>query len=280
MNKISPPNCNDRVVLKNLADNTRVNSYPCLKNNLKQILRCYKKYNESKGNVLKVANLNVKSDVKNYLKSHYKNSNQNLKHISEIRAQFATESCPMCGSLFSCWSLDHLLPQDQYGEFAIFSLNLVPACQCNILRGNKIIGNNPGERVLHPYFDECLAERLIIAKFENLEQIPNIRLSLCITATHPEFAAINFHLREIVEKTSILTYLNKQWNKLCLTPSSIIRELEDNPESVDQLKEILQNELKYSDKLHNGKNNWYSIFIAGLLDNTVLEWLLAKLKQN
>jgi len=36
----------------------------------------------------------------------------------------------------------------------------VPACKCNSKRSTLLIGPNPGERILHPYYDDVLGERL------------------------------------------------------------------------------------------------------------------------
>jgi len=47
-----------------------------------------------------------------------------------------------------------------FPAFAIFGRNLVPACKCNSKRSTLLIGPNPGERILHPYYDDVLGERL------------------------------------------------------------------------------------------------------------------------
>lgn len=276
MNKITRPKCNDNEVLSLLANNHRVHSYPKLLNALQEILRCYQQYIKACGNPFNFVAVTISSEVEDILRSHYKRPTKELKHISILRKNTEHLTCPMCGSLHS-GTLDHIFPSSQYAMFAIFSLNLVPACKCNSIRQDLMIGMNAKERVLHPYFDKCLSERLVVASFEDLGSVPLIKLRLCVDNTHPEFNAIAFHVKGIVERTGIINYLLAQWVKLCRKPSLVVRSLKDNPSSIFELRKILNEELQTLDETHQGKNNWNSIFVAGLLDEKVLSWLMQQI---
>jgi hypothetical protein len=213
-----------------------------------------------------------------YLKGHYRRSKTVLPHIDQLREAQAHQVCPMCGSLHS-GTLDHLLPQADYPEFSIFSLNLVPACKCNSIRQNVLKGTPPGERILHPYFDACLSERLIAAQFTDLGEVPKVTLKILVDALHPEYDAIEFHVRTIVERTFIKGYLADRWSDLCRKPSLVIRALAHHVPNTQGLEEILHEELELLDDIHRGKNNWNSLFVAGLLDPPVCAWLFEHLTE-
>jgi hypothetical protein len=130
---------------------------------------------------------------------------------------------------------------------------------------------------MHPYFDECLGDRLIKANFSDLCLVPNVSIELCVPSTHPEYAAISFHVKTIVEKTAVRAYLRDRWINLCRKPSLIIREFVQNPSTRDALNEILHRELDLLDDEFRGKNNWNSMFVAGLLDPDVCDWLFQQM---
>lgn len=276
MNKLPHPVVDDVVVLENLANNERVGSFPHLQAWVAAITAGYDQYRVVQGNALQVLNVPLPDNIKQYLKGHYGSPPQDLAYIERIRQAHRQRVCPMCGSMHS-GTLDHILPKDEYTAFAVFSLNLVPACDCNNKRGETTTGQLAGARVLHPYFDECLAERLITARFDDLGLVPRVTLQLLVGNTHPHYQAIAFHVAEIVSKTAILGYLSDNWTNLCQMPEQVIRALAQVPQTRDDLREILVRELDLLDSHRKGKNNWESVFVSGLLDEDVLQWLFERL---
>lgn len=236
MNKIPRPTCDDHVALQNLANNRRVGSYPVLQGAVAAILQGYTQYEAAIGNAFNVLPVRVSPAVEAYLKSHYNKPPKDLKHITLLRETTEHLACPMCGSLHR-GTLDHLLPQDSHAAFAVFSPNLVPACKCNSKRQEVLIGTNANERILHPYFDDCLAERLIAPQFEDLGPVPRVMLRLLVNNTHPEYAAINFHFCHIVKRTAITQYIRDKWIDLCRKPSLVVRALKHNPPTLEALQE-------------------------------------------
>ncbi|KHS69197.1 hypothetical protein RC77_09405 [Pectobacterium brasiliense] len=276
MNKIQRPEIDDHTALHNLSINHKVGSYPYLQSSVATIRQGYTQYESSCGNAFLIENVSISPEIAAHLKSHYKAPPKDLKHIITLRKATEHHTCPMCGS-FHRGTLDHLLPQGGYAAFTVFSLNLVPACKCNSKRQDVLIGSNPNERILHPYFDDCLTERLIAAHFEDLGPIPKVKIRLCVDNTHPEYPAIAFHFRTIVEQTAITHYLRDRWIDMCRKPSLIVRELKLNPSTLESLRKILEEELDMLDDTHRSKNNWNSIFMAGLLDPNVLHWLFQQI---
>ncbi len=279
MNKIPRPTYDDHAALQNLANNPRAGSYPVLQSAVAAILQGYTQYDAAHGNAYTVVPVGVSPAVKTHLKAHYKKPPKDLEHITTLREATEYLTCPMCGS-FHRGTLDHLLPQSSHAAFVVFSLNLVPACKCNSKRQEVLTGPNANERILHPYFDDCLAERLIAAHFEDLGPVPRVGLRLLVNNTHPEYTAINFHVSSIVERTAIKGYLRDKWIDLCRKPSLAVRAFKQNPPTLVALRDALNEELDMLDDRHRGKNNWDSIFVSGLLDPLVSQWIFQQMHAN
>jgi hypothetical protein len=137
-------------------------------------------------------------------------------------------------------------------------------------------GANQDERVLHPYFDNCLGERLIKARFDDIGDVPRVSIVLAIANTHADYPAVNFHVGSVVQKSAIVRYLADRWSAFFRKPSLVVRALEQNVTSGFELEEILEKEREALDDLHKSKNNWNSVFISGLLEPHVLIWLIGR----
>lgn len=271
MNKLPLPLVDDVQALTKLAYNLRVGSHPHLQPVLYELLRGYNEYEAGSGNGHLVQAVKIPPAIAAFLRAHYSSPNNDIKFIGNLRDEWDTRTCPMCGSMHS-GQLDHLFPKEDYGSFAIFSKNLVPACKCNNKRGRVFLGIG-SERILHPYFDHCLADRLVEARFTNFGKIPRTEIYLNVPVGHPEYDAIAFHFREIVAKSGVRRYLRDRWINLCRKPSLEIRALKSTPKTFKKLVKILQEELDARDEALGSKNNWNSMFVAGLLENATSRWL-------
>lgn len=278
MNKIAIPAIDDNAAITAVANDHELSSHPHLLPLIPAIQAAYAQYRACSGNALSISSVALTAPQIAYLKMHYTQPPPALDHIRHIRDMGESRICPMCGS-FQCGTIDHFLPRKTHAVFSVFSLNLVPACKCNIKRKATVVGTNSGERLLHPYFDDCLADRLIVAKFDDLGVVPKISVALTIANSDPLYAPIYFHFRTIVLRTKIVGYLSDRWASLCRKPSLIVRGLAKGVTSVDVLRDVLIEELCLLDDCHQAKNNWNSVFVAGLLEDTVLDWLYARLNQ-
>jgi len=276
MNKIPMPVHDDAGKFNALADNRRVGSYPKLQRFVAIVKASYLQYAAVKGNPVYVYNPAIRPVLGKLLKGHYASPPADLSYITDQRESTEHLVCPMCGSMHR-GTLDHYLPKNTYPIFSVFSLNLVPACKCNSKRQETLTGPSLGERVLHPYFDNCLGDRLISAKFEALGKVPRVTVILTVSVAHPDYAAIMFHVRSIVQKTAIRKYLAGRWSALCRKPSLVVRALERNIQDPVELLQVLEKERAALDDLHEGKNNWNSVFLSGLMDPPVIAWLSQRL---
>ncbi|MFL7890401.1 hypothetical protein P9502_23630, partial [Enterobacter pseudoroggenkampii] len=82
------------------------------------------------------------------------------------------------------------------------------------------------------------------------------------------------HLENVVIKNE---YLSELWESFYLQPEVVVRGLNNSLNSFDDVLNLLTKELMLLDKKHKGKNNWNSVFVAGLIQPDVINWLLYEL---
>ena len=153
-------------------------------------------------------------------------------------------------------------------------MNLVPACKCNQLRTDSLTQPNfPGARLLHPYYDDILRERLLTARFRELGPVPRVGIRAVLDADHPFRNAVDFHLTNVVRRTRVTEWLAGEWCKLVIKPSLVIRSLKMNPATRSALINLLEEERQDIDESTGSKNSWGSMLLSGLLDNAVVDWL-------
>lgn len=274
MNRLDPPSyLDDEAHLEALSQNKKLAIYPKLFEHVPAVKAGYQQYVAAKGDATRLSNVLLPDEIGRCLQKFYDSPPVALTHIKRVREESGANCCPMCGS-FHSGTLDHVLPKADYPVFAIFGLNLVPACKCNSLRSTLLVGSNPGERILHPYFDEIMQQRLIVAQFDDLGPVPRIELRLLPDANEADLAAVRFHMENVVKRTAILHYVGTSWVKLLRRPSLAAASLRDTPASHQELRDILSDELDRQDDTHGSRNNWRSVFISGLLDDHVIDWLM------
>jgi len=275
MNKVQPPPYDDAAAFASLSNNARLGSHPQLQPLVSTVQASYVQYVAVNGAPTLVQNPPISNASATFLKGHYADPPADLAHITQMRESTKHLVCPMCGSMHS-GTLDHYLPKNGYPIFSVFSKNLIPACNCNCRRGEILFGPNPGERVLHPYFDNCLGERLVSAHFEDLGAVPKVSLVLLVSGAHPNYPAISFHVDSIVKRSAVIGYVRDRWSKLIRRPSLIVRAFARNIATEAEVQAILAGERDCLDDLHGGKNNWDSIFLSGLLDPQVTAWIAGR----
>lgn len=272
MKKLTSPLINDQSILKQMCGSLNLVSSHYLSNEYFIMYSQYACYGPMNGDPHLCIPAGINSSLKAALEKHYRRPLKILSYIDEIRDSASPDVCPMCGSL-KTGTVDHYLPQANYPEWTIFSLNLVPSCDCNSKRSNIVKGSNPSERVLHPYFDTCLDQRLVICLFNGNLDLPSITLDKLINDPKVEF-----HLENVVRKSTIISWLGKMWANLKRTPETIIYEMSETAlVTYDDVEQALVRCLRKSDQNLGTPNNWHSIFFHGLLSSpTVIRWIVER----
>ncbi len=280
MKKITPLDIDDIQIMQNLCNKTSTASSPYLSQEYLVMKLQYEKYIRNSGIPWLCPKKNISNLLASKLEYHYEKSSPKalFDFIPKIRNELSPRACPMCGSL-GVSSVDHYLPRTDYPEWAIFSKNLVPACNCNSKRSNNVCGIQPNERVFHPYYDDALLNRLISCHFSGELEAPTIKVT-GLDVANVSIDMTEYHLNEVVRKTNIENWLEDTWEQLRLYPSSIIVNIDDDQLiTIDELIIKLNKLLGKHDRQHGTPNNWYSIFFHGLIHNVeVLEWIV--LQQN
>jgi hypothetical protein len=269
MKKINAIGINDEQHLNALAGNDSLNctSYPELQREKQVLIHAYRDYVAQRGNPWNIHIPNISIKLKSGLLSHYNNPPNSINYLDRI-TKSSPEVCPMCGG-FKPFTRDHILPKAGHQIWAIFSKNLVPACDCNLKRGSALKGDPAtGARVLHPYFDNILLQRLLSCEITHNNYISfNLKISY-VDPTHPDIASIKYHTRNIVIKSGAEEWLKGQLSKLNERPSNVILTLpRSRVLSDDRVREAIEDCLQRTDDRTGTPNNWFSIFCHGLLNS-------------
>jgi len=271
MKHIPQPEIPDVANARALSRKVHLASYPALRDNLRAILHSYAAYRAANGNAL-AANAPVRLVLDNglvaALKDHYKKEHSPLrKHFTKLRDETSPDVCPMCGSL-GTGTLDHVFPQARFPEFSFFGKNLVPACICNSKRGNTLVGNDPGQRILHPYYDAFLNQPLVRASIrpspERGIQKPIFGLVVVLPQADPNYAAVSYHVEKVVKPTQVLPYFAKKWAKYSRRPEKYF-DLPPGHVSQQAFAQAADEERIEEDDDFDTPNNWKSMLLAGIV---------------
>jgi hypothetical protein len=277
MKKMTPVRVNDLRYLDELAGNSGLDktSYPELRNHKTVLIQAYENYEVNRGNPWLIAVPILNDKLKLGLLSHYSSPPGSIDYLDRIKDS-SPDVCPMCGG-FKPFTRDHILPKSDYHAWAIFSMNLVPACDCNLKRGTALKGDAATQaRVLHPYFDDVLSERLLSCKITHRSNYRWFDLEIVyVDPVHPQIASIKYHTQNIVIKSGIEKWLKGQLGKLKYRPSNVIQTLPKRRRlSEIDVRESLEDCLDRNDELTGSKNNWLSILCHGLLNSQgMVNWI-------
>lgn len=270
MKKIDAVSVNDERHLDTLAANTLLNatSYPELGIEKQALVQAYRDYVAQNGNAWSIQQPNLSNKLKLGLLSHYSSPPACINFLDRI-TKSSPDVCPMCGG-FKPFTRDHILPKAEHQAWAIFSKNLVPACDCNLKRGSALRGDRAtGERILHPYFDNILMERLLSCEISPVNNYSTFSLKIkYVDPNHPDIASIKYHTRHVVIKSGVEQWLKGQLSKLNERPSNVIKTLpRKNVLPEDRVREAIEDCLERTDELTGTPNNWLSILCHGLLNS-------------
>ena len=275
MKKLQIPTVDDINILNQMCSNTGVASQPYINNEHHIMHDKYIEYLNNNGNPWLCMGKVISTNLTDKLKYHYKKPFQLLNYINELRSKGSPDVCPFCGSSKTA-TLDHYLPQADYPEWIIFSKNLVPACDCNSKRRNDVKGNNNNQRVFHPYYDDCLTLRLVSASFRGNMDEPEIDFLPISNQTIPD-ETIMFHIDTVLKRSTAINWMSSKWQSMRRKPRCVISTIPRGNIvlTMQDLESYLLQCQEDKDDEHKTPNNWYSMFITGIINSTqAKQWLL------
>ena len=284
-----PIDVDDEAVLKSIVRRNPLAECPHIVADTTTVLARYHAYINARGNPLDPiapASISLLGDLGEAIPRKYEQRNsKSLAYISEIRENGSPHVCPMCGAPKPT-TIDHVFPQTHFKDLAIFSPNLVPACaECNSGRQNNYKGSNPGERVLHPYFDKCLEGRLLrvsITPINGDYTAPNFDLEVMLPLHDPLYPTVNFHVEKVLKPAKILRGFSTLWVNLQRVPKldrmkHVYFQMLPIPTFTDaDFDSAVNVALGMSDEEFHTPNNWKSMLFAGLVNNVPAKAFLAQ----
>ena len=250
--------------LEEMARDLALSSFPLLQQQLIRIRDAYDTYCAANGDATRIEPLGLDQALGSALRAHYSGPLARFLPLFEnTRRSLSPGVCPMCGSMRPD-TLDHFLPKAIFPEYAVFSKNLVPACDCNS-SSRPCCDNDQRLRVLHPYFDQALTRRLAYVSISGSIKRPRFTL-VPYVRERPLADHVRFHLENVVRNERIKPYLIDTWARMRALPLSVIttakaEDLQDSSRLTAALKDLLSR----TDGYFMTPNNWFSMFLFGVL---------------
>lgn len=218
--------------------------------------------------------------LQNALGARYGSKADYLQPIESLRANRTLNICPMCG-LPGTGTLDHIFPQSDFPELAIFSRNLVPTCyRCNTKHQATYRGVNDGERIFHPYFDDVLNNRVVRATIQGNPDLdaPAIELVSCLQNHDPLNTTVVFHIDTVLRPAGVLDDLFVFWADLRRFPRKEFSTLPEGDFDDADFDAAVINALSDADQWHTTLNNYKSMMFEGLrltpaASNYLAQWV-------
>jgi 5-methylcytosine-specific restriction endonuclease McrA len=254
----------DLEILDELEVRQILSSYPLLQLHRPAVVDGYKTYLKAKG-AIPASHPVLPKQLCDAMKVHYENKVQSLEFIEDIRTKLSPGVCPMCGSA-STSTTDHVMPKDSWPAFSFFSRNLVPACdECNRKKGVKFFGAAPNARPIHPYYDKFLRNRVVTANLIAPFAHPVLEIVMLPGLSPAEVETVEWHLEEVVRKTTVADTLRERWTNICRDPEGYYDYLGAPGATMAQ---AVERKLRSHDRGFRTPNNWESMLQYGILTNS------------
>lgn len=210
----------------------------------------YEVYSENRGELSVVDKIeNWSEKEKKLLLSCYGNNkefNVARKNIMDMQEDIWKARCPYCG-ISEPKTIEHYLPKDDYPEFAVYGLNLIPCCSiCNSYKGEE--WKKSGERLfINFYFDEIPMEKLLYAYLEYTKDdlIPNIFFKLIRNKRVDDsaFRRIRSHFDRLHLLSRYADIVNEEYTNIFQSARIHIERCseESYKESLLEIKESMEN---------------------------------------
>lgn len=280
MKYIRRPKFFDFKVAVEIGGQKNLSSFPLFRDNIGSVFASYRQYIRARGGI-PVSHPLLPEGLNTAMRAHYTGEINSLKFIEYIRRKISPGVCPVCGAQ-SPATIDHVLPKEAWPVYSFLSRNLVPACdQCNRKKGVKFFQANSGGRPIHPYYDKFLLNRIAVAKIDPPFAYPVISIVAHQGPSIAEMEVIEWHLEEVVRKTSICDSLCERWINICRDPRAYYETLQFPGVTVEM---AVLSKLKSQDSAHGTPNNWESMLQFAIANNPdallYLEGCLADPREN
>lgn len=204
--------------------------------------------------------------------------------IKNFRQRFFSQNpqtynnrCPYC-TLSEANTTEHILPKDKYPEFAIDTLNLIPACSvCNSLKGEQVVDSRHNKKLTINFYTDTLPnEQYLFVYFE----VSGINIK-------PTYRLENPYSKVDTETFSLIKRHFKKYNLLNRFNNKAIQEISELKNLY--LVESFANETEYDvfaakqirkvnmDRPQLGYNHWKVIlYLSAATSEVFKNYILSK----
>jgi 5-methylcytosine-specific restriction endonuclease McrA len=221
-------------------------------------LEAYASYRNSSGNPWSVEPGTFDEAVRLRMYELY-TSRRKTVALSAMR-DMQLSSCPMCGSL-TTGALDHHLPREEFQEFSILRVNLVPACNhCNSSAKGKTYKGDEPERFIHPYYDAWAGEPLWQVLIKPPYEAATFSAAPLSGLGEVRARVVKFHLENVLSKQfirSMTTLWSTYSRSLLVGLKAYDIAAVTGAITIDRDRAIVT----------GGCNSWNSAFFRGILAN-------------
>lgn len=177
-------------------------------NNLLPIFREYEeKYVQYGNNLHHLSSSAVLNDVngidKDVMKGLYKKFYAKDSKFRKELYKLTPRSCPICDAEwgYASHTLDHILPESKYPQFAVTPLNLVPTCyRCNHSKSTTV-GTQENQGVINPYFNYINLPKYLSCNVyvKSSDLVTNIFLKSesLLDITHLQYQRLKYFYEEV-----------------------------------------------------------------------------------
>ncbi|MHB8177563.1 MAG: HNH endonuclease [Vulcanimicrobiaceae bacterium] len=204
--------------------------------------------------------------LKDSLKSLKRLYDCSLQEVSEFKRSVRQDygyGCPYCGEYCSTPDIDHYLPISVYGEFSLFSWNLVPSCTtCNRIFSARVAD---GADYIYPFGDSILRTPLLEVTFRWKRDDPVILLTVV-----DELPA---DLHDRVKRHVLMLNLLERFTRFGASQIVMLRRV-GLQTTAGELRNQLMNEA-FSYAATAGPNCWFPLLYNGIArDQQLVNWLV------
>ena len=246
-------------IYRKIANNSRGEKKTLLLNELDRINLRYDHYRQNTSNLINISQYNFqgRENIKSYLLDCY-GENVNLNKLKvEIKLLQDTHYkaiCPYCG-LNSNGTFDHYIPKEDFPDYSVLALNLIPCCEkCNSFKGNRWTENDH-LLFINYYFSIIPDKRYLYVDIEYIgsTQVPTITFKLENNNNIDEevFTVIKTHYQKLYLCSRYEEHANNIVSELY---DRIKLAYEEGQDLVSQKKE-LNRQLRVK-KERKGINDW------------------------
>ncbi len=242
-----------------------------VKSNFSTIRERYDYYTNQFNQIYLLNPLSLTTDQKKAFLSFYSSSTIPLSKLkTEIFKNNISELhniCPYCG-IGQPETIDHYLPQEDYPEFCVLPMNLIPCChKCNNKKDRNWKAFNNNRDILNFYHDSFFGNQFLFVKYEIVDNVPiiNFYLEKSGTISDDEFEIVTNHFQNI----NLITIYNDKYDVIITDLkrdilSGINTGLDDNT-----IKQMLLNKATIEES-DFGINHWRTILKRKVASDSTL----------